>query len=271
MVMKMFNGAKNGVLNIDDTTINYLSFGTGERNLIMIPGLGDGFKTVKGMAIPFAILYKKFAKDFKVYSFSRKNKMPETYSTLDMANDVIKCMDELGIQKASFVGVSQGGMITEHIAINFPERVEKLVLVVTVLKSNEMIRENVDIWLNLAFKKDYKGIMLDTAKKSYTGKYLKKSLRTYKCLSFLVKPKTYDRFIVQANACKTHNAEVNIEKITASTLIVGGKQDMILGIDGSLELHSKIKNSVLHIYDEYSHGAYEQAKDFNELVYKFLI
>ena len=122
-----------------------------------------------------------------------------------------------------------------------------------------------------AFKKDFKSIMLDTAKKSYTGKYLKKSLKTYKYLSFMMKPKSFERFIIQANACKTHDALVDINKIKSKTLIIGGKLDMILGVDGSRILHEKIENSILHIYDEYSHGLYEQAKDFNEMVYEFLI
>lgn len=265
----MFNNAKNGVLEIDDTTVNYLSFGKGDKNLILIPGLGDGFKTVKGLAIPFSIMYKKFAKDFKVYSFSRKNKLSVGYSTFDMAYDIIKCMDKLGIEKASILGVSQGGMISEHIAINYPERVEKLVLVVTVPNSNQMIDENIEIWLNLALKKDFKGIMLDTAKKSYTGKYLKKNIRILKCFSFLMKPKKYDRFIVQANACKTHEA-MDIDKIKCPTLIFGGKQDKVLGIDGSIELNKKIKGSILKIYEEYSHGLYEQAHDFNDNVLEFL-
>lgn len=265
----MFNNAKNGVLEVDDTSINYLSFGKGSRNLILIPGLGDGFKTVKGLAIPFSLMYKKFTKDFTIYSFSRKNKLSDGYTTLDMANDVIKCMNKLGIEKASILGVSQGGMISQHIAINFQERVEKLVLVVTVPKSNNMIDENIDIWLNLALKKDFKEIMLDTAKKSYTGKYLKKNIRVLKYFSFLMKPRKFDRFIIQANACKTHDSK-EIEKIKCPTLIIGGRKDEILGVDGSIELNKKIEGSILKIYDEYSHGLYEQAKDFNDKVLEFL-
>ena len=265
----MFNNAKNGVLEIDNTTINYLSFGKGNKNLILIPGLGDGLKTVKGLAIPFSFLYKKFTKDYKVYSFSRKNQLPEEYTTLDMANDVVKCMDKLGIKKANILGVSQGGMISQHIAINYPEKVEKLILVVTVLKSNEMIAKNIDYWLNLVFKDDFKELMLDTAKKSYTGKFLKKNIRMIKCFSFLMKPKKFDRFIVQAKACKTHDAK-DANKIKSPTLIVGGACDLILGIEGSVALHNQIENSKLVIYDEYSHGVYEQAKDFDDLVFNFL-
>ena len=88
----MFYHAKNGNLGIDDTNMDYISFGNGKKILIMIPGLGDGLKTAKGMAIPFAILYRSFAKDYKVYVFSRKNRLEEGYTTRDMAKDVHKAM-----------------------------------------------------------------------------------------------------------------------------------------------------------------------------------
>ena len=45
----MFYNAKNGVLKIEDTDMHYISFGNGPKNLIMIPGLGDGLKTAKGI------------------------------------------------------------------------------------------------------------------------------------------------------------------------------------------------------------------------------
>ena len=35
----MFNNAKNGCLEIDGTTVDYVSFGEGEKTLVMIPGL----------------------------------------------------------------------------------------------------------------------------------------------------------------------------------------------------------------------------------------
>ena len=57
---------KNGVLNLQGNILDYIRFGTGPKNLVMIPGLGDGLKTVRGMAIPFALLYRALAKDFTV-------------------------------------------------------------------------------------------------------------------------------------------------------------------------------------------------------------
>ena len=120
-------------------------------------------------------------------------------------------------------------------------------------------------------EKNFKAIMIDTAKKSYTGKDLKKNIRNFNMFSFLLKPKSFERFIIQAQACKMHNAINEIGKIKANTLIIAGKKDLILGYEGSKILHEKIENSSLLLYEEYSHGLYEQAKDFNEKVYNFLI
>ena len=59
---------KNGVVVTDEFSANYIKFGNGKKNLIMIPGVGDGLKTVKGLAVPFSILYKKYSKDYTVFS-----------------------------------------------------------------------------------------------------------------------------------------------------------------------------------------------------------
>ena len=266
----MFYKAHNGKIAIDDTFAYYLSFGKGKKNLIIIPGLGGAFKSTKGLAIPMALMYRKFAKDYKVYVFSRREKMPKNYTTCDMANDIIKHMEDLGIAQASIVGVSEGGMIAQYIAINALNKVEKLVLTVTVARSNEILINCVNKWISMAKNKDYKGIMIDTATKSYTGKYLKKAQRLYGFLGKFSKKIKYDKFFVEANACLTHNSYNDLCKINCPTLIIGAVKDQVLGIIGSKELHEQITSSELFIYDDYSHGVYEQAKDFNKRVLNYL-
>ena len=266
----MFYKAHNGKIAIDDTFAYYLSFGKGKKNLIIIPGLGGAFRSAKGLAFPMSLMYRMFAKDYKVYVFSRREKLPINFTTRDMANDIIKHMDDLGINSASIVGVSEGGMIGQYIAINAPKRVDKLVLTVTVARSNETLVECVNKWIEMANNKDYKGIMVDTATKSYTGKYLKKAKRLYGFLGNFSKKIKYDKFFVEANACLNHNSFNELCKINCPTLIIGAAKDQVLGINGSKELHEQIIDSELFIYDEYSHGVYEQASDFNKRVLNYL-
>ena len=53
-------GRKNGVAKIDDTDMYYVSFGRGEKKLVVLPGLSDGLATVKGKAVVLSGVYKRF-------------------------------------------------------------------------------------------------------------------------------------------------------------------------------------------------------------------
>ncbi len=266
----MMYGAKNGSIVIDGTNMHYISFGKGHKNLVMIPGLGDGLKTVKGMAATFAVMYRKFAKDYKVYVFSRKNHMEQGYSTRDMAFDLSEAMKRLGIHKADILGVSQGGMIAQYLAIDNPDMIEKLVLAVTLSRQNETIQNAVGAWIEMAKKNDYAGIIIDTAEKSYSEKRLKKYRLLYPILSRIGKPENFDRFLIQANACLTHDTYDELDKINCKTLVIGGDSDMIAGKDTSRETAEGINGSKLIIYKGLGHMAYEEAKDFNKNVLYFL-
>ena len=265
----MFNNAKNGVAEIGGASMDYIRFGSGDKNLLMIPGVGDGIKTVKGMALPFSVIFGKLAKSFRVYVLSQRNDMPEGYTNRDMAKDVHCALDALGIEKAFVVGVSQGGMIAQYLAIDHPEKVERLVLTVTLAKPNETVREAISGWISMAKRGDFKGIMLDTAERSYTQKHLKRSRWMYALTGTLGKPKSFERFITMANACITHDAYEELENIVCPTLIIGGTEDKVLTGEASKEIHEKIAGSELYMYEGLSHGLYEEAKDYADRVTSF--
>lgn len=266
----MFWNAKNRSINIGDTSMDYITFGKGSTNLVMIPGLGDGLTTVKGMAIPLAITYRMYAHNYKVYVFSRKNHLEEGHSIRDMAKDQAEAMRILGISKAMVLGVSQGGMIAQYLAIDYPDLVEKLVLAVTLSKQNKMIREVIENWIKFAKQGDYQGLWIDTAEKSYSENYLKKYRFLYSILGKVNKPKDFSRFLIQANACMGHDAYAELEQIKCPTLVIGGNDDKIVGGNASAELAGRIKNSELFMYKGLGHAAYEEAKDFHSRVQSFL-
>lgn len=265
----MYN-AKNGRIEIGGTDMDYIVFGNGKKNLIMIPGLGDGLHTVKGMAGVLAPMYKQFTKDYRVYLFSRKNKLEEGYSSEDMARDLKFAMDRLCISKADIMGVSQGGTIAQQLAADYPEAVGKLVLVVTYCRQNENVQRCVSKWIELARANDYRSLFIDTAENSYTDAKLKKYRPLYPLLSKFGRPKSFERFIILANACLTHDSYNKLDKITAPTFIIGGSCDKIVGSEAAAEIAAAIKGSELYIYEGYGHGLYEEAKDFNSRVLKFL-
>ena len=266
----MFYNAKNGMVQIDNTEMDYIAFGYGKKNVILIPGLGDGLRTVRGMAFPFAYMYREYAKEYRVYVFSRKKVLEEGYTTRDMARDMKIAMKKVGIEKADIIGVSQGGMIAQYIAIDYPEIVKKLVLAVTVPKSNEIIENVVGTWIEWAKQDRYKDIQIDTAEKMYTEEYLRKNRWMYPILGSVGKPKDFSRFLIMANACLTHNAYEELGKIQMPCLVIGAKQDKVVGGEASREIVAKIPGSQLYMYQEYGHGVFDEAKNFNPIIREFI-
>lgn len=265
----MFYNAKNGTIKVDNTEMDYIVFGKGSKNLLMIPGLGDGLKTAKGMAIPFAVMYRKLAKDYRVYVMSRRNDLPEGFTTKDMARDVNSALKQLGIDKTYLIGVSQGGMISQYLAIDYPEKVEKLILTVTLSKQNDTVQKVISDWMNMAKQDDYKSLMIDTAEKSYSESYLKKMRWMYAFMGNVGKPKSFARFLIMAKACLTHNAYDELGKITCPTLVIGGVEDQIVTGKASEEIAEELVNSELYMYEKLGHGAYEEAEDFVERIKGF--
>ena len=266
----MFWRAKGGCVSFDDADMDYISFGNGSDILIMLPGLGDGLTTVKGMAVPMAMMYRMYAKNYRVYVFSRKSPLEEGYTTKDMAKDQAQAMKMLGITKAKVLGISQGGMIAQHLAIDHPELVDRLVLAVTTSKRNKSMEEVVNHWMALAEQGDYKGLMIDTAEKSYSEKYLKRYRWIYPFLGKIGRPKDFSRFLIQANSCIHHDTYGELVNIPCPVLVIGGADDQIVGAASSVELADKIKDSELFIYQGLGHAAYEEAKDFNHRILSFL-
>lgn len=262
--------SKNGEVPIDDTEMSYVSFGQGKKNLILLPGLSDGLMTVRGKAALLAKPYRAFFDKYTVYMFSRKDKLPEGCTIREMAADQARAMKTLGIKTASVMGVSQGGMIAQYFAIDYPEMIEKLIIAVSAPRANAVVRTCVKKWMSYAESGDHKRLMIDTAEKGYSPEYLKKYRRIYPIIGAIGKPSNYTRFLISARAILGFDAYDELGRIACPTLILGGEKDLTVGVQASYEMHERIAGSELYVYPGLGHAAYEEAKDFNQRVLDFL-
>ena len=71
-----------------------------------------------------------------------------------------------------------------------------------------------------------------------------------------------------AKSCLTCNTAAELHKITCPALVIGGAQDKVVGADAAAILAQRI-GCPLHLYENLGHAAYEEAKDFNKIVYEF--
>lgn len=260
---------KNGRVVIKDTDMYYVSFGHGSKNLIVLPGLSDGLTTVKGKALFLKAPYKRFQNEYTVYMFSRKNNMPEDYTIRQMAEDQALAMKVLGIGRAAVLGVSQGGMVAQYLAIDYPELVEKLILTVTAPYANDIVQDAVGSWIGMAKQGDHVRLMVDTAERMYSKTYLDKNRKLFPVIARFTKPASYERFFRNAYAIMEFDAREELSNICCPTLIIAGDDDNTVGNDAPYELNDRIPDSKVYIYHGLGHGAFEEAKDFYDRVYEF--
>ena len=262
--------AKNATLSMNGKTMDYVTFGTGNQPLVIIPGLGDGLETVKGKAQLFSLSYRLLAKHYKIYVFSRINELRQGYTTRDMAADVAEAMETLNLDAAYVMGISQGGMIAQWLAVDFPERVQRLILAVTTAKPSQLAKERIEHWQKLSQSGNFKHLMLDIAQHSYTQKSYQKWRFLYNIMGRLGRIKDEKRIVIQSQSCLEHNSLGVLKYIHCPTLILGALEDDVIGVKGSKELEKAISGCQLLILKHSGHALYEENKVFQEAICGFL-
>src|SRR5512136_1692386 len=110
---------------VSDINLCYKVSGHGQP-LILITGFASAQNTWIMQVRAFSRQYRVVTFDNR--GFGRSDKPPGPYTTKMLAGDTIALMDHLGIKKAHIVGGSMGGMAAQEIAIEHPERLDKLIL-----------------------------------------------------------------------------------------------------------------------------------------------
>ena len=261
---------KNERICVNGAESEIAVFGRGSRNLIILPGAVDAFRTVKGMALPLSLMYRKFSPHYRVYFISRRYQMPKGFTTADMADDIAAIMEKEQLANADVFGVSQGGMIAQQLALRYPGKVGRLVLAVTSARMSPMTQEALSAWLLWDTLHNYESIMEDTAKRSYTESYLRKNKQMLKIVNRRTKPAEPKRFDAIIHSCLTHDVLDQLGSIRNPTLVIGAGKDRIVGGEASQLIAEQIPGSKLIMYDEYSHGVYDEAADFYDRVLTWL-
>ncbi len=255
-------------LDLQGFSIDTIAFGTGRKHLILIQGLNTG--GIQGAGLSLAWMYRQFAKEYRVWLFDRRPEIPEGLTVRELAGDVASAMDALGIRQADVVGVSQGGMIAQYLAIDRPELVRKLVLAVTLSRNNPTVQAVLGNWIALTERADWKGLVADMAEKMYSPTYLRRYRPLLPLLTVLQKPKDPARFVRLARSCLTCNTYDTLDQIQCPVFVLGGGQDKVVTGDASVELAQKL-GCDCYLYQELGHAAYEEAADFNRRIYEFLM
>lgn len=113
------------LVSIGDAEIYTEILGNGEP-LLLVAGLGGSAKFWHAQAEVFAQHYQVILHDHR--GVGRSSSTRNVQGAAELADDLLRVMDSLGIASAHLVGHSTGGAIGQHIALREPTRLRSLVL-----------------------------------------------------------------------------------------------------------------------------------------------
>ena len=258
-------------VNAASFSMEYFTFGLGERAFVILPGLG--VQSVIGFADSVADAYQVFSDDYTVYVFDRRSELPAAYSVCEMARDTAEAIRALGLGSINLFGASQGGMIALQMAVEEPRLVRKLALGSTSSCVDEAQFKAIEKWIGLARAKDKAGLYEAFGKAVYPAAVFEESRALLVEASKTVSDEDLDRFIILAEGTRDFDVTDDLARIACPVLVMGSMDDQVLGPNASVRiaqhLNDQGRHALLHMYDGYGHAAYDTAPDYRERLLRF--
>lgn len=258
--------------NVDGIEMEYCKFGTGERVLIIIPGLS--VQGVKNSAPQIRAVYKPYLEDFTVYVFDRRLNAPPKYTIREMEEDTVTVIKSLGLSDLYIFGASQGGMIALEAAIEHPELVKKVAVASTSSSLAHRDTGVINEWIRLAKNKDTKELYLSFGNNIYPPEVFERYREAFIALSETVTDEELKHFIIMAEGLKDFDITDQLRKIDCPVLVTGDFDDAVLDPDMTLEIAENLDEKEgfeLYLYHGFGHAVYDTAPDYLKRVMSFFL
>ncbi len=237
-------------------------------NLAVFPGLGDALMPATAAPRFAAWSYRAYARFYTVWVISRRRELPAGYTTRDMARDYAAAIEQIG-PPVDVLGLSQGSLIAQHLAADFPALVRTLVLALAGARGEPRSIERMQRWIAWARQGRWEKVYRDTVDATFRGP----SRLFWRAIAPLAtgKPEWPSDFIVSAEAAIAHNAVDRVPEIGAQTLVIGGARDALVPAGRYRELAALIPFATLFLMPRGAHGVdAQQKRKFERTVLWFL-
>ena len=259
--------------------MDFFRFGNPENpKIVVIPGLS--LKSVMLSADNIETAYKKLSDNFEVYFIDRRKKIPlnskisensdETvsgYSIYEMAKDTAEVLKKLNLNDINLLGVSQGGMISQYIAINNPELVKRLLLVSTACKVEEKNRRLFETWESLSKNKASRKLAESFGTSVYSPGFYEK----YKDNIFSAcncTDEEFEKFSIMVKSLYNLDLQQELYKIKCPAMVFAGQNDKIFSVEQSKAMAEKI-GCPLYVFKDFGHALYDESPEYIEKMLEF--
>jgi len=253
----------------------YAKVGSGEKILIQIEALSFDHVPPEGFILKLFVQHNKvFCDEYTVYHIGRKPNLPEGYTIDDMSKDYGVLIQSKFQGKVDVVGLSTGGQIGLSLTANFPQLINKLVVISAAYRVSEngkmLEKKSAEYYGQEKYGKTTATIIEVVYDKGFKQTFYKTMMRMAG-RSMLKDVRYPNDFQVEVMADLNFDFKKRLKEIKVPTLIVAGEKDLGYSIE-DVKLTSKgIENSELILYDDYGHNLYpDNYKEVNSNILVFL-
>jgi aminoacrylate hydrolase len=256
--------------SIGDAEIYYEEQGAGPP-LMMVPGLGGVGAIWKPQVEAFKAKFHCITHDHRGCGQSTRTK--GGYTVERMADDTLRLMDALKIERAHFIGHSTGGAIGQIIALDHPERLVSLVLSATWAGPDPFFRRCFTIRRETLTKLGWESYWRVSNAFLYAPWYIAAHAAELAAqeAAQVANPPDLDIAVARIDAIVAFDRRAALGRITMPTLVIVAKDDMVTPLHLSQEIAKKIPNAKLVALEHGGHFVdIADPASYNKAVLDFL-
>jgi 3-oxoadipate enol-lactonase len=190
------------------------------------------------------------------------------YTVADLGGDVLALLDNLGVPRAHFAGLSLGGMTGMWLGVNAPERIDRLVLLCT----SAMLAREIDWAARAALVREQGtgAIAAATVERWFTEQFIAEHPDDAARWRATIADTPSEGYAGCAEAIGSMDLEDDIRAIGAPTLVIAGRQDPATPPPHAELIASRIPGARLEVVDGAHLSNYERSDEVTELMLSHL-
>jgi 3-oxoadipate enol-lactonase len=174
------------------------------------------------------------------------------YEIAEMGTDVLALLDTLGLDQVSYVGLSIGGMVGQWLAVNHPERIQRLVLLATsaYLDPNGAFTERAAAVRGAGTP----AVVADAVvQRWFTAHWIESHTQAVGALRVMIAATPAEGYAGCCEAISAFDLREGLAKIVAPTLVIGGAQDPAIPPDHQKAIAAAVAGARLEIIEDAAH------------------
>jgi 3-oxoadipate enol-lactonase len=174
------------------------------------------------------------------------------YEIAEMGSDVLALLDSLGLERVSYVGLSIGGMVGQWLAVNHPERIDRLVLLTTSAYPDPSgaFAERAAVVRGAGTAE----VVADAVvSRWFTAHWIDSHAQAVGALRAMIAATPAEGYAGCCEAISAFDLRDGLAKIVAPTLVIAGAQDPAMPPEHQQALAAAVTGAKLEIIEDAAH------------------